>query len=468
MPDVAYVAEANSWLVRRAGGRPAGSGSRQLLLGQRLHVDPQSEAAGWIAAETVVNDKGEIHRGFIERARLSAEQMLKVFFYDVGQGDAALIEAEQVLILVDGGPNRMVADQLERRLRALRRADQAVGRPPRAQLHLNAVVVSHFDKDHYVGLTRLLRNPDYSFGTLYHNGLPRYGDGAERDLDLGRLSESPHGGRAITADLRDLDSARQMLDDGVLLTARGNLNQFGRFLQAASDAADEGRLDGLQFLARRDPAGPPVILPDTGPLQLEVLGPVTTRPNGPIRLQAFPDPHDISASNRHPAPSASHTINGNSVVLKLSFGDTSFLLGGDLNQPAQKYLGARFGDLGIFEADVNKACHHGSSDFDLDFVSAVRPLATVFSSGDSGNYDHPMPDAMGTAARYSRGTYPLIFSTELARETGAGRNPKILYGHINARSNGREVVMAQRRESLSSKKKWHSFPLPFHGPFGDH
>ncbi|MDH3422973.1 MAG: hypothetical protein OEN00_08265, partial [Gemmatimonadota bacterium] len=79
-----------------------------------------------------------------------------------------------------------------------------------------------------------------------------------------------------------------------------------------------------------------------------------------------------------------------------------------------------------------------------------------------GSHDHPLPDAMGAAAKHSRGEFPLVFSTELARETGSGG---IKFGHINARSNGHTIVIAQKKEKPSLKKKWHSFPLPFAGPF---
>lgn len=200
-------------------------------------------------------------------------------------------------------------------------------------------------------------------------------------------------------------------------------------------------------------------------MTFEVLAPVTTKPTGAIRLPAFPDPHDVSKSNPQPAPSESHTINGNSVVLRLIYGDTTFLFGGDLNQPAQAYLGKRYQNASTFRADVNKACHHGSSDFDLPYLKAVSPDATVFSSGDNGSHDHPLPDAMGAAAKHSRGDFPLVFSTELARETS---KTKIKLGHINARSNGETIVMAQKKEKPSLKKTWHSFQLPFAGPFSDH
>ena len=154
------------------------------------------------------------------------------------------------------------------------------------------------------------------------------------------------------------------------------------------------------------------------------------------------------------------------MVLRLRYGDRTFLFGGDLNQPAQQYLDERYENLEPFSADVNKACHHGSSDFDLTYLKSVEPDATVFSSGDNGSHDHPLPDAMGAAAKHSRGEFPLVFSTELARETSSSGGIK--FGHINARSNGNIIVMAQKKEKPSLKKTWHSFPLPFAGPFSDH
>ncbi len=152
------------------------------------------------------------------------------------------------------------------------------------------------------------------------------------------------------------------------------------------------------------------------------------------------------------------------MVLRLVHGDNTFLFGGDLNQPAQKYLQEKYGnDLSPFAADVNKVCHHGSADYHIDYVKAVKPHGSVFSSGEDATHDHPFPDAMGAAAKHSRGTIPLVFSTELIRE-----GDKL--GHVNARSNGSKVVMAQAKEKVTaaSKKEWHPFSLPYAGPFSDH
>ena len=354
-------------------------------------------------------------------------------------------------------------DELKDRLAGLRRADEALQLPARDHLFINAIVISHFDKDHYFGLRKVVEDPDFRIGTIYHNGLPRYGHNSNKDLDLGDIVDHNDGTRSISTDLTDFDSAQAMIDNNLLLTENGGQNLFSQFVAAVIKAHSEGRVAQLKRLYVRNPQAPTRLLPDTGAdMQFEILAPVTTRTSGAVRLPVFPNPHEVTASNPQPAGSASHTINGNSIVVRLVYGSNTFLFGGDLNQPAQIYLNDRYGGLDKFTSDVNKACHHGSSDFDLNYVKVVNPSATVFSTGDNGSHDHPLPDAMGTAAKHGRGDFPLIFSTELIRETSS--SGKVMLGHINARSNGTDLVMAQKKE----KGGWHKFAVPYPGPFGDH
>jgi beta-lactamase superfamily II metal-dependent hydrolase len=411
------------------------------------------------------NKKGEFRSGFVQLAHISDRQQLKVFYTDVGQGDASLIEAEGAIVIIDGGPSRGFYDVLKDRLAGLRRADQAIGLPPRQRLRINAIVISHFDKDHYFGLKKLFEDDEFEVGVLYHNGLPRYGASAGIDLNLGDVVEHQDGTTSISTDLTDTESAQDMIDNNLLLAASGGRNQFNQFMQAVIDAEAAGRVDDVKRLVVRNATAATKVLSDTGPdMRFEILGPVTTKTSGSVRLPVFPDPHDITATNPDPEGSESHTINGNSIVIRLVYGDFTFLFGGDLNQPAQKYLKDKYGGMSMFECDVNKACHHGSSDFDINYVKKVKPAATVFSSGDNGSYDHPLPDAIGAAARHSRGTFPLIFSTELARDNKT--SGKIMLGHINARCNGNDLVMAQKKEKAGSRNPWHTFGVPYSGPFG--
>jgi beta-lactamase superfamily II metal-dependent hydrolase len=462
MQDIRYVSQVKTYL--KSSRSSADDSGKQLLLGARLHVDASDLADGQVPA-TDMSGK----TGFVQAANISAQQQLKVFYVDVGQGDGTLIEAEGFIMIIDGGPNRMFHEKLVERLESLRQADQSLGLPPRPRLRINAIVVSHFDQDHYYGLIRVLNDPSFEFGKIYHNGLPRYGFNTGKDLNLGTLSSSSGGGpRSITTELRDLASAQTLLASGLLLTENHNDNNFALFLRAALKASNEDRLGAMEMLVKRNPGGTAKILSDTGPdCSIEVLAPVTTSPTGPIRLRAFHDPHKVTATAPFPSPTESHTINGNSIVLRLRHGNKEFLFGGDLNQPAQKYLAEKYAPANPFSAEVNKACHHGSSDFELEYLKAVHPCATVFSSGDAGSYDHPLPDAMGAAAKHSSGEFPLVLSTELARETDSKGKIKLM-GHINARSNGSTIVMAQKKEKPSESKTWYTFELPYAGPFGGH
>ena len=156
----------------------------------------------------------------------------------------------------------------------------------------------------------------------------------------------------------------------------------------------------------------------------------------------------------------------------------------------------------VFEADVLKACHHGSADFTEDFLKAANPIATVVSSGDDESHSHPRPDALGSFGRYGRGTRPLIFSTELARssketitspyrlrarirelrlEARGGETESIrknarkkldkftdatinrsvaVYGMITLRTDGQRVAIAQKLERpRNNKSKWDIYRL---------
>jgi hypothetical protein len=144
--------------------------------------------------------------------------------------------------------------------------------------------------------------------------------------------------------------------------------------------------------------------------------------------------------------------------LKITFGNRTFLLGGDLNTEAEKYLMAKYSPANPFEVDVAKACHHGSSDFTEQFMQLVNPFATVISSGDNEGFSHPRADAIGCAGKYARGDRPLVYSTELARSVNM-KNNTILFGMINLRCNGEEIYISQMKEVKSPNDLWDSYSL---------
>jgi hypothetical protein len=148
-------------------------------------------------------------------------------------------------------------------------------------------------------------------------------------------------------------------------------------------------------------------------IQVEVLGPVVDQVNG----------HDALPVLRGPSGrSASHTINGHCVVLRLTHGNVSFLLGGDLNRESERRLAEYLQQhpQATVRAEILKVPHHGSHDFDPSFLGQVAPFVSVVSSGDdnaSREYVHPRANLLAALGRASRGSttaQPLVFCTELA------------------------------------------------------
>lgn len=80
--------------------------------------------------------------------------------------------------------------------------------------------------------------------------------------------------------------------------------------------------------------------------------------------------------------------NSASVVTRLIYGETEFLLTGDSPRSIEKYIvsldGARL------ESDVLKVGHHGSKTSSADvFIAAVLPQFAVISAGKDNRYGHP-------------------------------------------------------------------------------
>jgi competence protein ComEC len=80
-------------------------------------------------------------------------------------------------------------------------------------------------------------------------------------------------------------------------------------------------------------------------------------------------------------------LNNYSIAIKLSFGDTDFLLAGDAENLAEKEIIKTGLDI---TADVLKLSHHGSGySSSTDFLEAVDPDYSVVSAGKDNEYGHP-------------------------------------------------------------------------------
>lgn len=87
------------------------------------------------------------------------------------------------------------------------------------------------------------------------------------------------------------------------------------------------------------------------------------------------------------------------VVLRLTYGETAFMLPCDAPDEIETYLtrldGARL------HSDVLKAAHHGSKTSSASaFVGAVSPEYAVYSRGCGNSYGHPHQETIHTFARF--------------------------------------------------------------------
>jgi len=457
IPKVVYGGKPETIIYKN---RSSNSKSNKVLLGTILDVlDETSEFYE-------VGTRGRGRGGYVKKEDVLLKPILKSFFVDVGQGDGIIIEHPEGIMLVDAGPNSNMYHFMLYRYRNIL-AERSI--------HIENIIISHPDYDHFGGLIPLIRDTRFTFGTIYHNGIQRfteYEDDRGRKINIeAKISElESHGAlrkissrkSVITNTLDDLNSIANFIDKHKTHVQRG----FKTFWNLCIDAKSQNRLKGSKRITVKDDylKG---FEPDND-LKIQILGPIPNELNtNKVEYLTFKKPKKRHDSGSRSYFSHSHTRNGHSIILKFLYGDFSILLGGDLNIPAQKHLMKHYrGNLEVFNADVCKACHHGSADYDLNFVKLLKPQATIISSGDNTNgYDHPMPDAIGAYCKHSSGENPLLFSTEIGRAVSGENRQNTHYGLVNLRTDGTQLVLAQMKEIRTSADIWHSFTVPWDGEY---
>jgi beta-lactamase superfamily II metal-dependent hydrolase len=364
--------------------------------------------------------------GWMKKSDLTDNMGLKIFYLDVGQGDGVLIEVGELKILVDAGPGSNMAGYLTKWQYTYLIKDNK-------PIHIDYLFVSHFDTDHYKGFVKIIENPAFTFGNIYHAGILKFAStGNTYSSGIGDIVKKD-GKNYLT----------KIFDN--LLTVKENIpfNQdISLFMAALKKADEENRVTRVKRLKAGDIPVKKTI--EAKPFRIEVLAPFNEKISNRNTFIYWTD--------------EGKTINGHSLVLKITFGNRTFLLGGDLNTQAEEYLMEKHSPVNPFEVDVAKACHHGSSDFTEQFMQCVNPFATVISSGDNEGFSHPRADAIGCAGKYARGKRPLVYSTELARSVNM-KNNSILFGMINLRCNGDEIYISQMKEVKSPNDLWDSYKL---------
>jgi beta-lactamase superfamily II metal-dependent hydrolase len=401
-----------------------------------------------------------------------ASEVLKVNFVDVQQGDGAVIESpDGKVILVDGGDNQMFARYLAARFRGTTAAN------PKP---IECILVTHGDADHFQGLPEILASETNKEKRkrlfirpkrIYHNGIVKRPSALPETEQLGPTRKTGEG-LYLTG-----------LVDDLLAVADTDMN--APFTRWKKTLATYHARHKLKFRRLEFGDAKAFDFFNEGSLRIEVLGPLTGQVGGKPALRFLGHPprgprigHESVSTEpaNFKGHSASHTINGHSIVFRLTYGGFSYLFCGDLNDEAARFLAREHNHGRInLASEVFKVPHHGSADFSGAFVQAVSPIVSVVSSGDENarkEYIHPRATLVGALGKWSRVAEPLVFVTELvaffnvegwSQLTDAKRAAKrgsffgfsrSAFGMVKTRTNGKRLLVYTDSGNLEMKEAY--------------
>jgi len=368
---------------------------------------------------------------------IGKERVLEIYFIDVGQGDAILIQtADDKRVLIDGGKDKSAHSFLQWKYN-LKKYHKV----------FDVIIMTHGDADHAGGLIRILQDNHVITKAIYHNGIAKHRDGS-----LGEVAHEGHGDMLIDLydDIEDLKPRYSQLT-----------KIYQDWVDVVIKAKRRAERHKLNFkCCRADQNTKQISIGGQNGLRITFLAPINLGDKNSPRLKTF--------------GSVSKTINGNSVSILLEYRQARILLCGDMNKPAEK-LFLRHWDGDTLQAHVFKANHHGSQHFTTNFLSAAKPWVTVVSSGDFPDYGHPRANLLGSLGHYAPPEIdkPLLFSTEIAAtfkkipesklgKEGLRQYEKTIYGMVNVRTDGNWLAAGRvygrtkkkGREGRRAKSLW--------------
>ena len=102
----------------------------------------------------------------------------------------------------------------------------------------------------------------------------------------------------------------------------------------------------------------------------------------------------MSAEFIGPVSSEYNNLNDHSAVVKLTYGETSFLFQGDAEEESEKDI-LKSDMSSELKADVLKLGHHGSSTSTIpEYFSKVNPKYAVITVGKGNDYGHPHKETL--------------------------------------------------------------------------
>lgn len=400
---------------REQGNKSAGR-VVTLVFGDEIEV--LQALPGWTEVR-VANYYDGTATGFIEGTpALRSDGILKMSMVDIQQGDGLIIETPTgKIVFVDGGDNKLFARHAAARFRHRHSSRDD-------PLEIDAIIVTHGDADHYAGLTQVKKSerlPNKQAHKrlfikprrVFSNGIVKAPTAVPEQDRLGAVAEK-NGARYLV----------DLYDDPRTAPPEALNRDFTEWKKTLDHWGTRGPII-FKRIYHGMSGRPFKFLEDEG-VAVEIQGPFTDRiTHDGASVEALPLLHapkrspELALEGSDPnagAESASHTINGHSVALRLTYGNVRFSLTGDLNQAGMQRMFSRLAPAEL-EAEVLKAPHHGSHEFDFAALRAAKPVVALVSSGDEDSfheYIHPRATLMAALGQAMPGQAGVVFGTELA------------------------------------------------------
>lgn len=383
-------------------------------------------------SRTKARFRGDI--GWVNDIDLMDKPVLEIYFIDVGHGDSTfVVTPARKKILIDGGSSNRAFRFLSWKYRL----DEINEMSP---IIIDLLVLTHADEDHISGLIDVISSPKIKIRKIIHSGLAVYKQGIFNER-LGNVVEQD-GEKFISTSHNSIEE----LDDNSL---------SGNFLRWKRAIVEDGNLEYQAVDSNSDniDVGDPEII-------VEVLGPKVRILGSNIKQFEWFGDH-------------AHSINGHSVVLRLTYNNVRVLLSGDLNIEGEKHLLKDERLRNNMDAHILKAPHHGSHEFYRPWLDLVNLQISIISSGDDRDHGHPRAVFLGAIGNASRKN-ALVFSTEIAANFVEVDNPldivreredsqltltplfkRRLHGMINVRTDGKQIYAARR---VAASYMWEYYP----------
>lgn len=155
--------------------------------------------------------------------------------------------------------------------------------------------------------------------------------------------------------------------------------------------------------------------------------------------------------------------NNTSIVIRIVYGDTSFLFTGDAEQETEEKILETGQDI---ESTVLKVGHHGSSTSTSQaFLDAVSPTYAVISCGKDNSYGHPHSE---TLAKLASAGVEVLRTDELGDIycTSDGTEVTFSYGeyHKDSDTSAAEIEEPQQPDTISETYILNTNSRKFHRP----